>query len=89
MSSKQLFSQVTELTGLPEELIGPELKSLLERKGVSPEQMTLDSLRDALADYLTQVIQEMEHDSVLSVDEEISELKATSLSEEVRKAPTQ
>lgn len=52
----KLFSQVTELTGLPEELISEELKGLLERKGVAPEQVTMESLREALADYLTQVV---------------------------------
>jgi len=56
----KLFSEVTELTGLPEELIGEELKSLLERKGVEPEELTLESLREALADYLTQVALEFE-----------------------------
>lgn len=56
----KLFSQVTALTGLPEELIGEELKSLLERKGVRPEQMTMESLREALADYLAQVALQIE-----------------------------
>jgi hypothetical protein len=56
----QLFSQVTALTGLPEELIGPELKGLLERKGVAPEQVTMESLREALTDYLTQVALQIE-----------------------------
>lgn len=55
----KLFSEVTGLTGLPEELIGEELKTLLERKGVEPEELTMESLREALADYLTQVVQEM------------------------------
>lgn len=54
----KLFTQVTGLTGLPEELIGAELKTLLERKGVAPEQMTMDSLREALADYLNQMAEE-------------------------------
>ena len=56
----KLFSQVTELTGLPEDLISEELKSLLERKGVAPEQVTMESLREALADYLSQVISEVQ-----------------------------
>ncbi|RYZ95609.1 MAG: hypothetical protein EOP11_09120 [Proteobacteria bacterium] len=56
----KLFSQVTALTGLPEELIGPELKGLLERKGVAPEQVTMESLREALADYLAQVSLQIE-----------------------------
>lgn len=55
----KLFSEVTELTGLPEELIGAELKTLLANKGVAPEQMTMESLREALADYLNQVVTEM------------------------------
>lgn len=58
----KLFTEVTELTGLPEELISEELKSLLERKGVEPEQLTLESLREALADYLTQVALEFEEE---------------------------
>lgn len=56
----KLFSEVTELTGLPEELISEELKSLLANKGVEPEQVTMESLREALADYLTQVNLEIE-----------------------------
>lgn len=56
----KLFSEVTELTGLPEDLISEELKILLERKGVAPDQVTMESLREALADYLTQVIFEMD-----------------------------
>lgn len=56
----KLFSQVTQMTGLPEELISEELKTLLERKGVAPEQVTMESLREALADYLTQVVMEFE-----------------------------
>ena len=54
----KLFAEVTGLTGLPENLIGEELKALLERKGVAPEQMTMDSLREALADYLNQMAEE-------------------------------
>jgi len=55
----KLFAEVTELTGLPEELIGEELKSLLERKGVAPDSLTMQSLREALADYLTQLSEEI------------------------------
>lgn len=68
LGGNALFSQVTELTGLPEDLISEELKSLLERKGVAPEQVTMESLREALADYLSQVIfeaQKAEDDLIL------------------------
>ena len=61
----KLFTQVTGLTGLPEELIGAELKTLLERKGVEPEQMTMESLREALADYLNQMAAEFAADGFL------------------------
>lgn len=50
------------MTGLPEELISEELKMLLERKGVAPDQMTMESLREALADYLTQMVLEFEEE---------------------------
>ncbi len=58
----KLFSEVTELTGLPEDLIGKEFKALLERKGVAPESLTMQSLREALADYLTQINDEINAD---------------------------
>lgn len=58
----KLFSEVTELTGLPEELISEELKTLLESKGVAPEEVTMESLREALADYLKQVILETDEE---------------------------
>lgn len=64
----KLFAEVTGLTGLPEELIGAELTSLLANKGVAPEQVTMESLREALADYLTQVATE-----IGALDEDILE----------------
>ena len=69
----KLFTQVTGLTGLPEELIGEELKTLLERKGVAPEQVTMESLREALADYLNQMAEEF-----ADSPEMLEELPATS-----------
>ncbi|MGZ3651858.1 MAG: hypothetical protein ACXVB9_12075 [Bdellovibrionota bacterium] len=71
----KLFTQVTGLTGLPEELIGEELKTLLERKGVAPEQVTMESLREALADYLNQMAEEFADSPDL-----LDELPATSSS---------
>lgn len=64
---KKLFAEVTGLTGLPEDLISEELKVLLERKGVAPEQMTMESLREALSDYLTEVIFQMESEDDSSI----------------------
>jgi hypothetical protein len=59
---------------LPEELIGEELKGLLENKGVAPEQMTMESLREALADYLNELHVQFEDGEV----EELPELEASS-----------
>lgn len=64
----KLFSEVTNLTGLPEELIGAELKQLLSSKGVSAEQMTMESLREALAHYLEEI-----HASMTAEEEKSSE----------------
>jgi hypothetical protein len=72
----KLFSEVTELTGLPEELIGEELKGLLENKGVAPEQMTMESLREALADYLNQLHVEFEEGGEV---EELPELETSGI----------
>jgi hypothetical protein len=65
----KLFSEVTELTGLPEELIGEELKGLLENKGVAPDQMTMESLREALADYLTELAHHFENEELPELEE--------------------
>ncbi|HEY8278230.1 MAG TPA: hypothetical protein VIH99_01315 [Bdellovibrionota bacterium] len=65
----KLFAQVTGLTGLPEELIGEELKTLLERKGVAPEQVTMESLREALEDYLNQMAAEFAEEGADTLDE--------------------
>lgn len=65
-----LFSKVTGLTGLPEELIGNELKDLLEKKGISPEECTMDSLRAALEDYLKDVNAQMLAEGVTDADGE-------------------
>lgn len=72
----KLFSEVTELTGLPEELIGEELKGLLENKGVAPEQMTMESLREALADYLNQLHVQFEESGE---GEELPELETSGI----------
>ncbi|MBI4041519.1 MAG: hypothetical protein HY390_06610 [Deltaproteobacteria bacterium] len=57
MSQKALFKKVIELSGLPPELIEQELKTVLKTLGISPEHMTEDDLRQAIAHYLREVIQ--------------------------------
>lgn len=52
----ELFNKVTEATGLPKDLVEQELAQLLNGKGIGQEELTLDELRLALADYLREVI---------------------------------
>lgn len=93
----QLFREITDLTGLPEDLIGEELKQLLELKGVAPEQMTMDSLREALSNYLKEVSVQMEDEDRIAETSSASALLplelspdfATGASSFSKKAPTQ
>lgn len=52
----ELFTEVTDLTGLPKSLISEELVSILGRVGATPHAVTLEDLRRAMATYLTEVI---------------------------------
>ncbi|MBX2988083.1 MAG: hypothetical protein KF802_09320 [Bdellovibrionaceae bacterium] len=52
---KEISEQVLQNTGLPENLIRNEFESLLKRHGLSEETLTLDALRDVLADYLQDI----------------------------------
>jgi hypothetical protein len=52
----RLFREVTDLTGLPKKLISEELVTILGRVGSTPQQVTLEDLRTAMAMYLTEVI---------------------------------
>lgn len=61
--ANKLFSELVSLTGLPSDLIQNELAHLLEKKGISPDELTMESLRAALADYLAVVAAEMEVES--------------------------
>ena len=54
-----LFSQVVSATGMPAESIEKELRSLLERRGVNVERLTLAQLRAAVAQYLREVMAEI------------------------------
>jgi hypothetical protein len=56
----QLFKQVLSLTGIQEDSMAEELDSILGRAGVDKNEMTLDQLRQALMDYLTELHLEME-----------------------------
>lgn len=57
-----IFKQLLELTGLPEELVRPELENLLIGLGQDAEQvhhLGLDELRGALVHYLESIHAEL------------------------------
>lgn len=54
-----LFETVVEATDLPDKAIRDEFTDLLERHGKDPATMTLDDLREVMADYLQDVFLEM------------------------------
>lgn len=55
MKGEALLLEVTKATNLPEKLIKNELEHLVAHNGLSTEQVSLDDLRQLLADYLQDV----------------------------------
>jgi hypothetical protein len=55
---ESLFEKVVSATGLPEDLVSKELKTLLEKSGHSSESVSLDELREVLANLLQDVLLE-------------------------------
>ena len=51
-----LLNQVIALTGIPAKHIRKELKSILDRKGIDVENLTLDQLRGVVACYLREIM---------------------------------
>lgn len=56
----KLINFVVENTGLPADPVRRELDGLLEKHGVNPDTMTLEDLREVLADYLQDVFLELQ-----------------------------
>jgi hypothetical protein len=54
-----LLADVTGSTGLPEELVTKELTRLISNAGLSRDAVTLDDLREILADYLQDIMLEL------------------------------
>lgn len=52
----RLFSEVTDLTGLPKNLISDELVEILGEVGSTPHAVNMEDLRQAMAMYLMEVI---------------------------------
>ncbi len=51
-----LFNQVVKLTGLPGKTIRRELKSILDKKNIDANQLTIDQLRAVVASYLREIM---------------------------------
>ncbi|MCB0364196.1 MAG: hypothetical protein H6624_13850 [Bdellovibrionaceae bacterium] len=56
MRGAELLNVVAEATGLPQSLIVNEIHRLAVKSGMSVETLTLDDLRDLLAEYLQDVL---------------------------------
>jgi len=57
-----LFKTVVSATGLPETSVSRELEGLLGQAGISSSEMTLEDLRQVLADYLQDVLLELKEE---------------------------
>lgn len=55
---KNLFNTVVAATGLPQNAVSAELGDLLSQVGKSPEDMTIEDLREIMAEYLQTVLLE-------------------------------
>lgn len=51
-----LIDQIIDLTGLPKESVTKEFLSLLEKKGISTQNLTLEHVRIVLSEYLQDVL---------------------------------
>ncbi len=74
---QDVLKSLIQATGISEELISPELKSLTDRAGLSEENLTIEDLRLILAEYVQEVLlsAKEQFDSKNSV-EKIEALKA-------------
>ena len=54
--SDDLFNQVIKLTGIPSSTIKRELKTILERKNIDVNDLTLEQLRCVVASYLREIM---------------------------------
>ena len=54
----ELISELAEASGLPSDLVGQELSFLIRQAGKDTTEITLDELRELLANYLQEVLVE-------------------------------
>lgn len=53
---KYLLDEVSRATGLPEELVSGELTKIVSKTGKQASEITMDDLRELLAEYLQDVL---------------------------------
>ena len=63
MMDKDMLKTLIQSTGLPEHLIRAEIEMLLQKAGLSKDQVTLEDLREILARYLQDVLLEVKSES--------------------------
>lgn len=57
-----LTKTVIEKTGLPQDLIENEFNALLDKFGKNPESLTMEELREVMAEYLQLVFLELQEE---------------------------
>lgn len=62
MKGKDLIHTLIYGTGLPAEILAKELNNLLIAHRISEDQVTVDQIRDILADYLQDVLLAAKHE---------------------------
>ncbi len=65
MRGQSLYTILFHSLDLPDSVKGPYIESLLKKYNVAPEELTLDILREVVADLL--------HDTILELDQETHE----------------
>ena len=68
MDGPKIFEILIEATGLPKDSIQKELTSVLATSGLNPDEVTLDDLREVLANYLQDALLEAKHDAQKDLD---------------------
>lgn len=53
---KNILKNLISATGISEDLISSEIKTLTERAGILPQDLTIEDLRQILAEYVQEVL---------------------------------
>lgn len=62
MKGQKLIQEVCSHTDVPGDLLTTELKTLIEKRDFSEEHLTLDQLREVLAEYLQDILLEVKEE---------------------------